>query len=61
MGYENSEHTFVRLTWPDNAESGVVEDVGTQVHVFFDRAVLNLSSDDYEKQFEFAGIRYYYR
>ena len=28
MGYENSKHTFVRLTWPDNADGEVFEDRG---------------------------------
>ena len=45
-GYENSKHTFVRPTWPDNAESGVFENRGYPGSCFFsDRAVLNLSSD----------------
>ena len=58
MGYENSKHTFIRLTWPDNADGEVFEDRGYIYPegfitpliypgscFFFDRTMLNLSSD----------------
>ena len=35
MGYENSKHTFVRLTWPDNADGGVFENRGYPGSCFF--------------------------
>ena len=35
VGYENSEHTFVRLTWPDNAAGEVVENRGYPGSCFF--------------------------
>ena len=48
LGYENSEHTFVRLTCPDNAESGIFENRGCPGSYFF----LDLKNETGKKMIE---------